>query len=102
VSGYWIVKQQVGTRESKMLKTREIRIKAPSGRDDMVISVELFESKIQAKTEYELDAEKIVDAFWRGLPDKTVRALICLLIEAQENADFGWWTSFKKKKGWIK
>jgi len=85
-----------------MLRRREIRIKAPSGRDDMIISVELQSSDIPDKTINELDAEKMVDVFWRGLPYNTVNALTRLLIEAQENADFGWWNSFKEGKGWIK
>ena len=85
-----------------MLKTQEIRIKAPSGRDDVVISIQLRESDdIREKTVHELDAEKMVHAFWRGLPFNTVNALTRLLIEAQEDCGFGWWASFKKKKGWI-
>lgn len=85
-----------------MLKTREIRIKAPSGRDDIIISVQLEGADIEEKTINELDAEKIVDVFWRGLPYNTVNALTRLLIEAQEGASFGWWNNFKKEKGWIK
>lgn len=85
-----------------MLRRQEIRIKAPSGRDDMIISVQLQGPNIPEKTINELDAEKMVDVFWRGLPYNTVNALTRLLIEAQEGADFGWWNSFKKEKGWIK
>lgn len=88
-------------KESKMLKTGEIRIKGASSRGDIIISASLHESEMREKTRYESDAEKLVDLFWKGLPFNTVKALTCLLVETLEDADFGWWENFKKEKGWI-
>jgi len=85
-------------------KRREIKINAPGNSGDIIISVEL-DGPVEAEiTSYDIDAEKLFQVLWGGVPSGTVERLFLKLAKAYETRDWklSRWESFKRKQGWIR
>lgn len=83
-------------------KRREVRIGASQDREDIIISVQLEEAPEPEKISYEIDAEKLFEVLWKGVPSGTVDRLLLRLVKAYEGAECKpqQWEDYKRAKHW--